>query len=330
MLLLFNGCPLDREILISGRTMGTTYHIKVVVPFFKSTSLLTSRIESRLDEINRSMSTYISDSEISRFNAWKHPEKFAVSADFMRVARLSESLYRLSEGAWDGTVKPLVNLWGFGHTGYPRRVPPQSDIREKLDEVGFSYIEISDDGCLKKKRLEISLDFSSVAKGYGVDQIASLIKAQGLADYLVEIGGEVYGAGLKKNKTPWRVGINRPSRDAASDEVYRVVVLRDRALATSGDYRNFFELDGRTYSHIIDPRTGYPVSNGVVSVSVAAPTCAVADGLATALMVMGPEKGLEMVEKMDHVECLIVVRRADGTLEDHYSRGFETLLASVD
>jgi thiamine biosynthesis lipoprotein len=155
-----------------------------------------------------------------------------------------------------------------------------------------------------------------------VDAIARLLAHQGYSDYLVEVGGEIFAAGHRLDGKPWRVGINRPDREAGFSEVYKVVDLSDKGFATSGDYRNYFEAGGRTYSHILDPRTGYPITNGVVSASVMADTCTLADGLATALMVMGPDSGLALVETLPQVEALIIVRREEGRLEEHASRGF--------
>jgi thiamine biosynthesis lipoprotein len=164
---------------------------------------------------------------------------------------------------------------------------------------------------------------NAIAKGFGVDQISELLAAAGFQNYLVEIGGEVFAAGVRADGKNWRVGINRPRKDAAFNEVYKAVSIANRAFATSGDYRNFFEIDGVRYSHVIDPRSGYPVSNGVVSVSIIADNCTLADGLATAIMVMGAEKGVQLVNRLDNVECFIVIENPDGCLLDLYSPGFD-------
>lgn len=248
-----------------------------------------------------------------------------VSDDFYRVLGEGENLFRLTEGAWDGTVKPLVDLWGFSDPSLPGKIPLKTHIDQALAKVGFSHIEFSDNHRLRKKKTGLMLDLNSIAKGFAVDRIAALIRETGIADFLVEIGGEVYASGVKKDKGLWRVGINRPQKEASKDQVYRVVALQNFALATSGDYRNFFEIDGRRYSHVIDPRTGYPVEHSVVSATVMAESCAFADGLATALMVMGVEKGLGLVEHLKSVEAMIVVSRPDGTLVDYFSKGFRTL-----
>jgi thiamine biosynthesis lipoprotein len=175
-----------------------------------------------------------------------------------------------------------------------------------------------------KNLATVTLDLNSIAKGFAVDRVCGLLAAGGYKNYLVEIGGEVYAAGVRADGKNWRVGINRPQKDAAIDEVYKAVSLADQALATSGDYRNFFEIDGVRYSHVIDPRSGYPVSNGVVSVSIIAENCTLADGLATAIMVMGPAKGIQLVNQLNNVECFIIVEKPDGRLIDFYSTGFAT------
>lgn len=318
----FLGC-VDNETVINGRTMGTTYTVKVVTGIFQPQTALKEMIDNRLDEINRSMSTYLADSEISRFNRWvPEGQKFEISNDFMRVMQMAQKIFLLSDGAWDGTVKPLVDLWGFGNAKARSEPPTKQEIEKGLQAVGFSSLQIVDDCCLGKSNPAVSLDLASIAKGYGVDQVAALIKARGVENFLVEIGGEVYAAGHRKDGHPWRVGINTPRPEASARQVYRAVSLSERAMATSGDYRIFFEIDGRRYSHVIDPRNGYPVENGVVSATVLADNCTLADGLATALMVMGPSKGLALVDRLDGVECLIVVMQEDGTLVDHYSEGF--------
>jgi thiamine biosynthesis lipoprotein len=217
-------------------------------------------------------------------------------------------------------VNPLVDLWGFGRSGRADKRPPAEKIEDLLGDIGFDKIEIRDSGALVKRQASVSLDLSSIAKGYGVDQVAEEIRRAGFSDFLVEIGGEVYAAGVRTDGRPWRIGINRPKTDARFDEVYNIVSLRDRAFATSGDYRTFFVQDGVRYSHIIDPRTGYPVANGVVSVSILADNCTLADGLATAVMVMGAENGLALVNRIERVEGLIITERPDGTLVAHASR----------
>jgi thiamine biosynthesis lipoprotein len=322
-LFVFDGCGFQKQVTFSGNTMGTTYHITVVTGFFENTKTLKDKIDMRLDEINKSMSTYKEDSEISRFNALKQAgKKFYISDDFFNVMTVAQHIYQLTGGAWDGTVEPLVTLWGFGKSENKKRIPTQSEIDTLLADIGFDNIEISADRYLVKRKAFISLDFASIAKGYGVDQIAALIKMNHIKNFLVEIGGEIFAAGLRKDGKNWKIGINRPETNAPFDQIYKVVYLQDKGFATSGDYRNYFECQKKRFSHILDPRNGYPENNGIVSVSIVADTCTFADGLATAVMVLGHKKGVELVNDLENTECLIVVQADDGTLTDCYSKGF--------
>ncbi len=324
-ILLFAGCGLKKEVEFSGKTMGTTYHIKAVVGLFTNTKNIKDQIDTRLDEINKSMSTFRKESEISRFNAHQTVgEKFKISEDFYNVMIVAMAIYQETGGAWDGTVKPLVDLWGFGKSENNYTIPEKSRIAALLSNIGFNNIEIFAGHYLAKKNTAITLDLASIAKGYGVDQIAALIRGNGIDNFLVEIGGEVFAAGLRKDGKNWRIGINRPQKNAPVDQVYKVVNLQDKGFATSGDYRNYFEVNQKRFTHVIDPRNGYPVDNGVVSVSIIANTCTFADGLATAVMVLGHKKGLDLVNRLDNTECFIVTKKEDGTLIDHYSKGFKT------
>jgi thiamine biosynthesis lipoprotein len=302
--------------------MGTTWHVTVVGR--GSTAGLQEKIESRLEQVEQTFSTYREDSEINRFSRLPRAgEEFPVSADFASVVRTAARVHELSGGAWDGTVRPLVDLWGFG-PGPPRSDPPDPETIEALRRaVGFDRIEVRP-GALVKREASVTLDLSSIAKGYGVDEVAAVVRGSGFPDFLVEVGGEVYAAGSRRGGGPWRVGVNRPRAEAAPDELHRVVAVRDAALATSGDYRQFFVADGVRYSHILDPRTGRPVGNGVVSASVLAPDCTLADGLATALVVMGAEAGVALAERLPGVEALVVVATNDGRFEDHASSGFRS------
>ncbi len=315
---------MEREAKITGQTMGTVYQVKLVTENEIDAEKLKKSIENRLKKINQSMSTYIPDSEISRFNDLDQVgQTFKVSEDFWTVMIMAKQVYGLTEGAWDGTVAPLVNLWGFGSKKTVDRVPSETVIHALLPAIGFDLIEMGAGRQLGKRDAAVTLDLASIAKGYAVDQVARLLRKKGFHHYLVEIGGETFAAGHRLDGQPWRGGINRPERNAPFDAVYKVISLSDRALATSGDYRNYFESNGRFYGHVLDPRNGYPVANGIVSVSVLADTCVLADGLATGMMVMGVEKGLSLVERFKQVECLIVVRSPDGRLSDHMSRAFQ-------
>ncbi len=330
LVLFYSGCGIQKEVRFSGKTMGTTYHITVITGYFNTPSGLKEKIDVRLEEINRSMSTYRKDSEISRFNEWNRiGEKFYVSEDFFQVMAVAQNIYELTGGAWDGTLKPLVDLWGFGSSKRQQRIPAKAEIQAILPDIGFHHIEISAHRYLVKRNAAVTLDLASIAKGYAVDQIAALIKKEGIDNFLVEIGGEVFASGLRKDGKKWRVGINRPQKDAPVDQVYKVVSLRNKAFATSGDYRIYFEKDGKRFSHVLDPKNGHPKATPVVSVSILSDTCTFADGLATAVMVLGADKGLVLVNRLAGVECLIVVQDDNGALIDSFSKGFKAYLKAL-
>jgi thiamine biosynthesis lipoprotein len=319
--LLAAACAPRPEQRLEGRTMGTTYHVTVVGVTEERARALPAKIDARLERVNDSMSTYRPESELSRFNKLARAgEPFPASTDMLAVVRTASRVYELSGGAWDGTVMPLVDLWGFGPAGPVDEPPTDAAVKERMAHVGFGRIELRADALVKKDPA-VTLDLSSIAKGYGVDQVAAVLRAEGVRDFIVEIGGEVYASGVRRDGRPWRVGINRPRADAAPDELFGVAPLHDQAFATSGDYRNYFQRGGVRYSHVLDPRTGRPVTNGVVSVSVRAPDCTLADGLATAVMVMGAQTGVALLERLENVEGLVIVETKDGALTEHRTTG---------
>ena len=318
--MVIGACDTRREHVITGRTMGTTYSVTVVTGPFGTVSGLKETIDRRLEEINHAISPYRPESEISAFNRLREVGvEFPVSDDFMQVVRTAARLYALSDGAWDATVGPLVDLWGFGRGGNPGRVPAPAEISALLPDVGFDQIEIHEKA-LAKRRPGVSLDFSSVGQGYGVDRIVAILRQAGFTDFLVEVGGEIHAAGTRPDGRAWRVGISRPVAGARPDDIYKVVSLHDQSFSTSGDYRQFFVRDGVRYSHHIDPATGYPVRNAPVSVSIlAADSCTFVDGLGTAVLVLGLEKGLALIERLDGAAALVIVEGPDGSLHDHLS-----------
>ncbi|WP_428160575.1 FAD:protein FMN transferase [Desulfobacter sp.] len=298
-----------QEYVFTGQTMGTTYSIKLVSAKPLSESLWQEKIDLRLKQVNSRLSMYQKDSELSRFNAAPKDLPFRVSADFYQVLEQCRDLYALTFGAWDGTVKPLVDLWGFGIKGRRDTPPEPEEIKALLKNIGFNKLDIGDH-FLTKTMPGITLDLGSIAKGYGVDEIARLIREGGVENYLVEIGGELAGAGENKHRKAWIVGIANPEKGILNSGLYKEVRLDNKAIATSGNYRNYFEKNGHIYSHIISPKTGYPVENAVVSASVISDTCTRADGLATALMVMDTDKAIALINTLDNTECLII--RQDG------------------
>ena len=313
LLLLFfmvlSGCEQNQPFIIKGQTMGTTYHVVLANPNVLSPprAVVQAKIDSLLRTVNLQMSTYLEESEITRFNRFAGREPFRVSPAFTRVLKLALKIYDESGGAFDVTVGPLVNLWGFGTDGQRATPPDPARIRKILKQVGSRYITIVNDSTIRKTNPAIQLDFSAIAKGYGVDAVAGMLQKLGFSNFLVEIGGEVVTRG-GKNGQPWKIGIDRPLPEALpGTELEKILELHDAAMATSGDYRNYFTSGDSAYSHEIDPRTGRPVRNMVASATVLAPSCMEADAMATALMVMGAKKGLAWVESKTGVEAFIIL-----------------------
>lgn len=315
ILLLLIACTPEHQALeLSGSTMGTGYSIQVVdLPEEIELELLRDNIETELELVNALMSTYREDSELSRFNRSRSGDWFAVSPGLAELAQQALRTSETSDGAFDATVGPLVNLWGFGPEAGPDRVPSDAEIAQAQARVGYRKLSVrAEPPAVRKTEPDLYLDLSAIAKGYGVDRVAELLDAAGVANYLVEIGGELRGRGHNGRGQPWRIAVERP--DPGAREVQRVVELRGGGMATSGDYRNFFERDGKLYSHTIDPETGRPVTHGLASVTVLAPRTAHADALATAFLVLGPEAGLALAESLN-VAALFILRTPDGYTE---------------
>jgi len=310
-----------RQHTITGRTMGTFYSIKFISNKNQSSSIWQQKVDIRLKEVNVRLSMYDPKSEISLFNNYPANHAFELSNDFYQVLLQCVNLYKITDNAWDGTVKPLVDLWGFGTRDKADTLPTSMEIEKALGKTGFHKLKLENQKLLKKEP-DITLDLGSIAKGYGVDAIAKLFSTGGIENFLVEIGGELVGSGKNKKKQPWKVGISQPEKKGLNQNLYKIISLKDMAIATSGNYRNFFEKDGRIFSHIINPRTGIPVENQVVSASVIAENCTIADGLATALMVMDIQKGIDLINTLENIECLIIKKKDDEFISFR-SRGFE-------
>ena len=310
-----------QDLTFSGRTMGTTCFIKAQVSATVSSQTLQKEIDACLEKINVQMSTFLPDSEISRFNRMP-AGTMPVSPDFYAVMKASEDLYKITHGAWDGTMYPILQLWGFFIKGKTPDVPTDTAISQALQNVGFHFIEIGPPHQLIKKKKDVQVDLASIAKGYGVDQLLQVLKQHGVQNGFVEIGGEVAAMGTRPDQKPWQVGITYPSSKSHATEVVKTIPIYNKAVATSGTYQNYFEKDGKRYSHIIDPRTGRPVTPRIVSVTVIAPTCTQADGLATALLVMGVKKGMALVKQLPNISCLILEETAPGVLKAHRTASF--------
>ena len=298
---------------ITGQTMGTRYSVKISGP--GGAPQLNTAIQNRLDQINQRMSTYEPDSEVSQFNRVDAETWFPVSDETARVVQLSLDISATTMGAFDVTVGPLIRLWKFGEhasNGLNNRrdvIPDNDSIRATLQRVGFRKLQVrSDPPALRKSTTGLEIDLSAVAKGYAVDEIGQILVDAGYTHWMVEIGGEVRVNGTKPDGSDWRIGIEAPTFQQRSLQL--VVAPKTGAVATSGDYRNYFEHDGVRYSHTIDPRTGRPCNHSLAGVTIAASRCATADALATAILVMGSENGLEWAEQ-NQVAALLLSRSGD-------------------
>lgn len=300
--------------ILSGTTMGTAFTVKIVVPTDSGITEgeVAAAIRETVDEVDFRMSTYRADSELSRFNS-HGTDPFEISPAMLEVMIESQRVAEISGGAFDITIGPLVNVWGFGPE--PVADPPDdATIERLLEEHGYRHLLIEADHLtVRKDTTDLRCDLSAIAKGYGVDRVAQRLMDLGFSDFMVEIGGEVLAMGVNAEEHIWRIGVERPQADRAG--VWAAVELADAAMATSGDYRNYYERDGVRISHTIDARTGRPVTHRLASVTVIHPSCMTADALATALSVLGPEEGRALVER-EGLAALFLIRTADGGFEE--------------
>lgn len=296
--LFLTGCArAPQELVLSGPTMGTTYSVKVAAPPAGiDGNAVRTVIDQVLDRIDRDMSGYRDDSTISRFNASASTDWFEVSNDLIKVVSESRNVAELSQGALDITVAPLVNLWGMGPGGPRAGVPSDDEIAQAKSRVGYQRLEIREHSpALRKSAPELTVDLNAVAPGYAVDLLYEQFSSMGLANFLIDIGGEVRARGRNAKGELWRVAVERPI-DAESVP-YAIVQLDDMAVTTSGEYRHYVMHDGHRYSHTIDPRTGRPVEHALASVVVVSPTALEADAWATAFNVLGEEEGYALAQQ---------------------------------
>ncbi|MDK4687894.1 FAD:protein FMN transferase [Kingella negevensis] len=318
---------------LSGKTMGTTYTVKYIVPQnnkLPNSAQVQQELDSLLKEVNRQMSTYQNNSEISQFNQRKASQgEMPIADDFAAVVAESIRLNKVTEGALDVTVGPFVNLWGFGPDKTIRQAPTQEQLNAARNLVGLDKLIFKQPESGKKAQLGktidgVYLDLSAIAKGFGVDKLADYFEQHHVENYLVEIGGELRGKGKNLQGETWRVGIEQPN--IAQNQNSQVVVsLHNKALATSGDYRNFHMDDkGNRLSHIINPKTEQPISHNLASISVVADTTMTADGLATGLYVLGEKEALRLAEQQN-LAIFLIIKTEDG-FETRMSSAFKSLI----
>ncbi|MVV48249.1 FAD:protein FMN transferase [Pseudomonas sp. PB120] len=303
-----------------GPTMGSTYSIKYVrhanLPAAKDVQI---QVEKILAEVDQQMSTYRSDSDIERFNDLPGNRCQKMPAPILKLIRVGEQLSEQSEGSYDLTVEPLLNLWGFGPQGREEKVPDAEALAQVRQRVGYQHLRIERDQLCKDAAVEV--DFNSIAAGYAVDTIAAKLEAMGIHDYLAEATGELKAAGRKLDGSAWKIALEEPRDD--QQVAQRIIKVQGYGVSTSGDYRNYFQQDGRRYSHTFDARTGAPVSHALASVTVIHPSALMADGLSTLLLILGPERGWDYAQVHDIAAFFVI--RADTGFVTRTSQAFERL-----
>lgn len=321
-LLVLAGCDRFERVealSFTGGTMGTNYNVTVYAPASERIALEVG-IQRTLNRVVSSMSVYEPRSDVSRFNTGPLDEWLPVSEEVAYVVQSALHVAERSDGAFDPTILPLVNLWGFGPQARAEEVPTEDELTTAMAQLGWGDISVRNEPPALRKVAERELDLAAIAKGYGADAVAEYLLSKGHAHFLIELGGDMNIQGGKLDGSPWRIAIEEPVESQRS--IYRVLELHDAALVTSGDYRNYFERDGERYSHTIDPTTGRPVNHRLASVSVIAENAMLADAWATALMVLGPDQAQALAER-EELSVLLLERTDEGfveTLTGEFSR----------
>ncbi len=307
-----------RVIGFTGLTMGTSYTLKWVAQDTSQVESVRQQAEQVLAQINQSMSTYIPDSELSRLNQRQDASAQTVSSSLFEVLALSQAVSQQTAGAFDITVGPLVNLWGFGPDGRVIKAPDGQQIDQLKPRIGHRRVQLDSGLQQVQKPVGMYLDLSAIAKGYAVDRLAALLIERGVESYLAEIGGELRAKGVKPDGQAWRIAVESPV--AGERAIQRIIEVKDVGIATSGDYRNYFEEQGVRFSHTIDPATGRPISHKLASVTVLRPTCAEADALATAFMVMGDERAYQFA--LEHAISALFIVKSEAGFTEKQTPGF--------
>lgn len=331
LILLLAGCVAPQPTTLRGKTMGTTWTVKLAVPADVAVADLERGIQAEADRVVAQMSTYEADSDLSRYNRAPADTWQELPPEFFGVLDYALTLARDSGGAYDPTVGPLVNLWGFGPGAREHKVPASADIEIARARIGWQRIRLDRERHRVLQPGNVYLDLSSVAKGFGTDQIARFLERCGVENYLVDISGELRARGSRPDGSPWQVAIEKPGAAAGAveraDQVQRVLALKNQSIATSGDYRHFFEDAGRSYSHHIDPRSGWPVEHRIASVTTVAAECMQADAMGTAIIVLGPEAGLAFAQQRG-MAVLLLLHDGDALVE-RMTPAFAALLAGA-
>ncbi len=295
----------------SGFIFGTVYNVT-----YQSDENLQGEIEAELKKVDAEFSMFNKQSTVSKIN---RGEKAALTDAFLNVFDLARQVNHNTDGAFDITVAPLVNAWGFGFKN--QQMPTARQVDSLRQYVGMDKIRLTASKQIKKDNPQVSLDFSAIAKGYGSDCVARLLRSKGITNYMVEIGGEIVTSGINSERRPWRIGVTKPTEDSLNtgQEIQTVINITDVAMATSGNYRNFYYKGGKKYAHTIDPKTGYPVQHNILSATVIAKSCAVADAYATSFMVLGMEGAQQVLRKHPELMVYFIYNDKNGKYAVWYS-----------
>ncbi|GHE21209.1 FAD:protein FMN transferase [Halomonas urumqiensis] len=301
--------PLDSPVHLNGDIFGSFYQVTIADPLTQGEAQqLEEGFVAELQDVDAAMSIYRDDSELMVFNQSPLEEWQPLSDELIEVLAISRTVHEQSGGAFDPTVGALVNLWSFGAEARPEEVPAEETLQARLAEVGFDHVEIDDENLQARRLRDVLVDLGGVAKGHGTDRVAAYLDGQGIEHYLVNLGGDLVAKGYRDGEgEPWRIGIEAPLEDR--QEARHIVPLPEISMATSGDYRNYFEQDGKRFSHTLDPRTGRPITHRLASVTVAHSSNAWADAWATALMVLGEERGMALAR--EHALNVVMIVRDD-------------------
>lgn len=315
----------QQQLDAQGKTMGTFYHVKVVGDFPGGQAALQQEVDALLKHYNDEISTYDPNSSLSKFNQLQSTEPYAISQDLADLLICGLRTGQRTGGLLDMTVGPLVNLWGFGPDKRPVKMPTDDQIEQARERVGIQKVHVevsSDHATVRKDQPNIYVDLSTFGEGFGADKVAAFLEEKGVHNYLVEIAGASRSRGVNAKGQDWKLAIQKPTDEIA--EVQAIIQPNGRAVSTSGSYRNYYELDGKRFSHVIDPRTGKPITHKLVSATVITPTALEADALDTALMVMGPDDALAFANK-EGLPVYLVVKTEKG-FEARYSASFKPYL----
>lgn len=320
MINIASGAAAQEPVTLQGQAQGTYYIIKFIATGH-DTAMLHEDIRDIFQDIDRSLSLYHSGSLINRFN--KGPK--VVMDDHMRtVVKKAQEVSKLTDGSFDITVKPLMDLWGFGVTPHKNGRPSAEAIRRTLRVVGYHNLTIRAKYLIKRKD-GVEIDCNGIAQGFTSDVLGRFLQSRGIRNFLVDVGGELVASGVNARGLPWSVGIERPPAAGSVDEpVQAILQLRDRAVATSGNYRRFFDEGGTRFAHTIDPKTGEALHNNIITVTVTAPDAITADAYDNALILLGVEKGLQFVQQHPKLklEAYYIFKDAEGRISERHSPNF--------